>query len=239
MKTALITGGAQRIGAQITQTLHAQGYWVIIHYRNSRAEAKKLAEKLNQIRPDSARIQQADLTNIDDLKALCASISTLHILINNASIFLPTPSDGINALDYQITMDSNLRAPLLLCAELQKKLAHQQGCIINIVDIHSLRPLKNYPIYNLSKAGLAMLTQTLAKEFAPDIRVCGVSPGSILWPEDKAELSLKDKEKMLKKIALKRQGSPQDIADAVLFLTSAKYITGQIINVDGGRTLNQ
>ena len=239
MKTALVTGGAHRIGAQICRTLHRNDYHVIIHYRNSSQAAKNLANELNNIRQNSASTLPAELSNIQAVNKLCDAIKSLNLLINNASVFYPTPINELNQHDYQSIMDTNVMAPLFLSSALSDKLAQNQGCIINIVDIHSERPLKNHAIYNISKAAIAMITKTLAKELAPNVRVCGVSPGSILWPKNAAELDQVQKDKMLKKIALKKQGNAQDIADTVLFLANSTYITGQIINVDGGRTLNQ
>jgi pteridine reductase len=239
MKTALVTGGAHRIGAQICHTLHKNNYHVIIHYRNSSQVAKNLANELNNIRQNSASTLPAELSNIQAVNKLCDAIKSLNLLVNNASVFYPTPINELNQHDYQSIMDTNVMAPLFLSSALSDKLAQNQGCIINIVDIHSERPLKNHAIYNISKAAIAMITKTLAKELAPNVRVCGVSPGSILWPENATELDQVQKDKILKRIALKKQGSAQDIADTVLFLAKSTYITGQIINVDGGRTLNQ
>jgi len=239
MKTALVTGGAHRIGAQICKTLHQANYNIIIHYNNSKNAAKELSNELNSIRKNSAKIIQAELSKLDNIKKLCASINSIDILVNNASVFHPTPINSINHDDYQHVMNTNLMAPLFLSTSLASKLSNSQGCIINIVDIHSDRPLKNHAIYNISKSGIAMMTKTLAKELAPKVRVCGVSPGSILWPENEAELDDNQKTKMLNKIALNKQGKPSDIADTVLFLSQSNYITGQIIRVDGGRSLNQ
>ncbi len=239
MKTALVTGGAHRIGAQICHTLHKNNYHVIIHYRNSSQAAQNLANKLNNIRQNSASTLQAELSNSQEVSKLCDTIKSLNILVNNASVFYPTPISQLNQHDYKSIMNINVMAPLFLSSTLSKKLSQNQGCIVNIVDIHSERPLKNHAIYNISKAAIAMTTKTLAKELAPNVRVCGVSPGSILWPEQTVELDQAQKDNMLKKIALKKQGNAQDIADTVLFLANSIYITGQIINVDGGRTLNQ
>jgi pteridine reductase len=239
MKTALITGGVHRIGQQICRTLHQAGFNIIIHYNSSKSSAKILASEFNAIRANSAKITQAELTNNDDINRLCQSINTLDVLVNNASVFYPTPIVAINQSDYQKIMDTNLMGPLFLSTNLNKKLAKNQGCIINIVDIHADRPLRNHTIYNISKAAISMMTKTLAKELAPDIRVNGVSPGSILWPENEAELSQSAKQSMLNKIALNKQGCASDIANTVLFLAQSNYITGQIITVDGGRTLNQ
>ena len=239
MKTALITGAAHRIGAQISQTLHKNGFDVIIHYKNSKTAAESLANELNQIRKNSARAIQADLNDMNSLDKLAQSIKTLDLLVNNASVFYPTPINTSTLEQWNEVINTNLTAPFFLATALAPKLQKKSGCIVNIVDIHSERPLKNHAIYNISKAGIAMMTKTLAKELSPDVRVCGVSPGSILWPENDAELSEIQKNKMLDKIALNKQGSPDDIANTVLFLANSNYITGQIINVDGGRTLNQ
>ncbi len=239
MKTALVTGGAHRIGAQICRTLHDNNFNVIIHYKNSASAAQDLATELNKKRKNSASIIQADLSNIKSIEKLCSAINSLDVLINNASVFYPTPISEINKDSYQQIMNTNLMAPLFLSTTLADKMSDNNGCIVNIVDIHSQRPLKNYTIYNISKAAIAMMTKTLAKELAPKLRVCGVSPGSILWPENSAEIDQNKKNKMLNKIALKKQGSSEDIAQTVLFLINSNYITGQIISVDGGRTLNQ
>ena len=239
MKTALITGAAHRIGAQISQTLHKNGFDVIIHYKNSKTAAESLTNELNHIRKNSARAIQADLNDMNSLDKLAQSIKTLDLLVNNASVFYPTPINTSTLEQWNEVINTNLTAPFFLATALTPKLQKKSGCIVNIVDIHSERPLKNHAIYNISKAGIAMMTKTLAKELSPDVRVCGVSPGSILWPENDAELSEIQKNKMLDKIALNKQGSPDDIANTVLFLANSNYITGQIINVDGGRTLNQ
>ena len=239
MKTALITGGAQRIGAQITKTLHKHGFDVIIHYRHSKQAASSLMQSLNQRRTHSARILQAELSAVSSLQTLVKNIENLDVLINNASVFYPTPINKVNQEAWHQIISTNLMAPFFLSQSLAPILAKNHGCIINIVDIHSQRPLKNYAIYNISKAGIAMMTKTLAKELAPKIRVCGVAPGAILWPQNEAELSGEQQNKMLGKIALGKQGSAKDVANTVLFLATSPYITGQIINVDGGRTLNQ
>ncbi|CAC9637354.1 FolM Alternative dihydrofolate reductase 1 [uncultured Gammaproteobacteria bacterium] len=239
MKTALITGGAQRIGAQITKTLHAHDYNIIIHYRNSNKEAQTLANELNQLRANSATLIQAELSDLQALKTLANTIKQLDVLVNNASVFYPTSMQNANKNDWNTIINTNLMAPFFLSQSLLAALSKNKGCIINIIDIHAQRPLKNHAIYNISKAGVAMMTQTLAKELAPEIRVCGVAPGSILWPENQAKLNDEQKDKMLNKIPLNKQGSAEDIANTVLFLATSPYITGQIISVDGGRTLNQ
>ena len=239
MKTALISGGAARIGAQIVRTLHENGYKVIIHCHQSEEVAQTLCRELNSKQKNSAQVVVVDLGDNKDIKKLTQTIKSLDLLVNNASVFYPTSIKNSTIEDWDKTININLRAPFFIATGLSKVLAISQGSIINIIDIHSDRPLKNHSIYNISKAGLKMLTKTLAKELAPNIRVNGISPGSILWPQDESQLSDKEKMMMLDRIALKRQGSPNDIAQAVLFLANAKYITGQVINIDGGRSLNQ
>ena len=239
MKTALITGGAARIGAQIVKTLHHNQFNIIIHCNQSKDIAQLLCDELNLIRANSVEIVSGNLNNIDELDSLVSSIESIDLLVNNASVFYPKSVEDSEMKDWDDVININLKAPFFLSKGLSKTLSENDGSIINIIDIHSERPLKKHAIYNISKAGLKMLTQTLAKELAPRIRVNGVSPGSILWPQDSAEISEDDKNLMLERIALHRQGSPQDIADTVLFLANSNYITGQIINVDGGRTLNQ
>ena len=239
MKTALITGGAARIGAQIVKTLHHNQFNIIIHCNQSKDKAQLLCDELNSIRANSVEIVSGNLNNIDELDFLVSSIKSIDLLVNNASVFYPKSVEDSEMKDWDDVLNINLRAPFFLSKGLSKTLSKNDGSIINIIDIHSERPLKKHAIYNISKAGLKMLTQTLAKELAPRIRVNGVSPGSILWPQDSAEISEDDKNLMLERIALHRQGSPQDIADTVLFLANSNYITGQIINIDGGRTLNQ
>ena len=239
MKTALITGGAARIGAQIVKTLHHNQFNIIIHCNQSKDKAQLLCDELNSIRANSVEIVSGNLNNIDELDSLVSSIESIDLLVNNASVFYPKSVEDSEMKDWDDVININLKAPFFLSKGLSKTLSKNDGSIINIIDIHSERPLKKHAIYNISKAGLKMLTQTLAKELAPRIRVNGVSPGSILWPQDSAEISEDDKNLMLERIALHRQGAPQDIADTVLFLANSNYITGQIINIDGGRTLNQ
>ena len=239
MKTALITGGAARIGAQIVKTLHHNQFNIIIHCNQSKDKAQLLCDELNSIRANSVEIVSGNLNNIDELDSLVSSIKSIDLLVNNASVFYPKSVEDSEMKDWDDVININLKAPFFLSKGLSKTLSKNDGSIINIIDIHSERPLKKHAIYNISKAGLKMLTQTLAKELAPKIRVNGVSPGSILWPQDSAEISEDDKNLMLERIALHRQGSPQDIADTVLFLANSNYITGQIINIDGVRTLNQ
>ena len=239
-KVVLVTGAARRIGAAIVTRLHENGARVAIHYRGSAAEAAALAGSLNRIRPESAAPFQADLLDNEQIAPLIDAVvdwgGRLDGLVNNASTFYPTPIGTITEDHWTDLMGSNLKAPLFLSQAAVPHLRLQQGAIVNLVDIHAQRPLRNHPVYGPAKAGLAMLTRALAKDLAPAIRVNGVSPGAILWPEEgmtpEAEASI------LKQIPLKRTGEPADIARAVLFLVQdAPYITGQIIAVDGGRSI--
>ena len=239
MKTALITGGAARIGAQIAKTLHKNDFNIIIHCHQSKDKAQLLCDELNLLKEKSATVVVGNLNNIDSISKIVESVKSIDLLVNNASVFYPLSVDESDSENWDNILDVNLKAPFFLSKGLSQKLKSSEGSIINIIDIHADRPLKKHSVYNISKAGLKMLTLTLAKELAPSIRVNGVSPGSILWPQEGAEISELDKSIMLERIALKRQGSPQDIADTVLFLANSNYLTGQIINVDGGRTLNQ
>ena len=239
MKTALITGGAARIGAQIAKTLHNNNFKIIIHCNQSIEKAKLLSDSLNLISKATAEVISGDLNKIENISSIVNSIDSLDLLVNNASVFYPKSVEDSAIDDWNDVINVNLRAPFFVSKGLSKKLTTNHGSIINIIDIHADRPLKNHAVYNISKAGLKMMTQTLAKELAPSIRVNGVSPGSILWPEASAEISESEKKVMLERIALNRQGTPHDIADTVLFLANSDYITGQIINIDGGRTLNQ
>ncbi len=239
MKTALITGGAARIGAQIVKTLHDNNFKIVIHCNQSLEKAKLLSDNLNSISKDTVKVISSDLNSIDSISTIADSIESIDLLVNNASVFYPKSVENSDIKDWDNVLNINLRAPFFLSKGLSNKLSNNYGSIINIIDIYSDRPLKNHAVYNISKAGLKMLTQTLAQELAPRVRVNGISPGFILWPESSAEISDIEKKLMLERIALKRQGSPHDFADTVLFLTTSDYITGQIINVDGGRTLNQ
>ena len=239
MKTALITGGAARIGAQIAKTLHKNNFNIIIHCNQSKDKAQLLCNELNLVKEKSAKVVVGNLNNVDSINSIVEAVKSIDLLVNNASVFYPLSVDDSDSENWDNILDINLKAPFFLSKGLSQKLKSSKGSIINIIDIHADRPLKKHSVYNISKAGLKMLTLTLAKELAPSIRVNGVSPGSILWPQEDAEISESDKSIMLERIALKRQGSPQDIADTVLFLANSNYLTGQIINVDGGRTLNQ
>ncbi len=239
MKTALITGGAVRIGAQIVKTLHENNYRVLVHYHQSKKNAQILCNELNTKISNSAEMVCTNLNSLSNIEKLSSKIESIDLLINNASVFYPTPLPKTKHEDWDNLINVNLKAPYFLATLLSNKLSSRNGSIINIVDIHSERPLRNHPIYSISKAGLKMLTLSLAKELAPNVRVNGISPGSIIWPQTKGSISDNQKKIMLDRVALKRQGKPKDIAEAVLFLVESDYITGQIINIDGGRTLYQ
>lgn len=242
-KVILITGGAKRVGAAICRRLHAQGARLIVHYRSSLGEAKALQNELNQTRPDSVALAQADLLDKELLSDLIEKsvkrFGQLDVLINNASSFFPTPLHQCTLEDWDDLMGSNLKAPLFLSQAAAPYLKERHGCIINIVDIHAERPLRNYAIYNAAKGGLLSLTKSLAVEMAPEVRVNGVSPGSILWPEDGEWSDEAARQHIIAGTLLKRCGEPDDIAKTVQFLIAdAPYITGQIIAVDGGRSIH-
>ena len=235
---ALVTGSARRIGAQIVRTLHHHGMRVIIHYRGSQQEAESLAAALNQTRPNSAALLQADLDQPAAVRQLAndalACFGQLDLLVNNASSFYPTPIDQADDADWDKLIHSNLRAPFILSQQLTPALREQHGCIINIVDVYAEKPLQTHTLYCMAKAGLAMMTKSLARELGPEIRVNGVSPGPILWPE----AGQMNQQAIQDATALKRSGEPDDIANTVYWLaTAAPFITGQILAVDGGRSL--
>jgi pteridine reductase len=239
-RVILITGGARRVGAEIARTLHAAGSRLFIHYRSSATAALALQDELNRIRADSAAVWAGDLASAETPERLVAAalerFGRLDVLVNNASSFYATPVGGITLADWDDLMSSNLRAPLFLAQAAAPSLAARRGLILNIVDIHGLRPLKGYPVYSVAKAGLAMLTRALARELGPDIRVNGIAPGPVLSPERGMEKDLE--REIIGKTALKRFGSPADIAGTALFLVrDAPYVTGQIIAVDGGRSI--
>jgi pteridine reductase len=239
-QAVLITGGARRVGAEIARALHSAGANILIHYRASAAAAMALADHFNRVRPHSAAIHAAHLSAADAPEKLVAATlleyGRLDILVNNASSFYPTPVGQITLPQWEDLMGSNLKAPLFLSQAAAPSLAKQRGLIINMIDIHALRPLKAHPVYSTAKAGLAMLTRSLARELGPEIRVNGIAPGPVLWPEGEMDEALKLE--IIAKTALKRHGTPQDIARTALFFAKdAPYITGQIIAVDGGRSI--
>ncbi len=248
----LITGGAKRIGADVARYLHGHNFNIIIHYRNSKIEAEQLENSLNDIREKSAISFQGDLTSIKTIKILTQKAITnwgkINVLINNASSFYPTTIGEASEAEWEDLMGSNVKAPFFLAQTLATELAKNSGCIINIADIYADKPLKQHSIYSIAKAANIMLTKTLALELAPHVRVNGIAPGAILWPEkldqinfsqvDFGTSSWEDKENLLKKIPLQKIGETADIAKTILFLIQdAPYINGQIITVDGGRNL--
>ncbi|MEO7385928.1 MAG: pteridine reductase [Gammaproteobacteria bacterium] len=238
-KWALITGAGRRVGAAIARTLHEQGAGVAIHYRGSAAEATGLVNQLNGARTGSALAVQGDLLDTARLATLVDTVVShagrLDVLVNNASSFYPTPLATVSEAQWSDLLGTNLKAPLFLAQAALPHLKATRGVIINIIDIHATRPLKDHTLYGAAKAGLAFLTRALARDLAPDIRVNGVAPGAILWPE--SGVSEQMREVVLKQIPLKRVGDPSDIAGCVLYLVrDAHYVTGQIIAVDGGRS---
>jgi pteridine reductase len=236
---ALITGGSQRIGKAVCEALHRQGYNIVIHYRNSKEQAQALAESLNLQRSQSAFTYQANLNNINEVNALSqfAIEQSVSLLINNASSFYPTEIGSATVENWDDLFNSNVKAAFFLAQNLTDCISQNQGSIINIVDIHSEKPMKNHPIYSMAKAALNMMTKALAKDLGEKLRVNGVSPGAILWPEHELDDEQKQQD-ILSRIPLNKIGQAEDIAQAVVFLAQQSYITGQIINVDGGRSLN-
>lgn len=239
-KVILITGAAHRVGAQTTRTLHANGANIVLHYRRSRAGAEQLAQELNTIRADSVKTVCADLDDFSSYATLIeesqAQFGKLNGLINNASEFFPSNLGEVTLEHWDRLMNSNLKAPFFLSQAAIPYLKQTNGNIINIVDIHADKPMKDYTVYCIAKAGLAMLTKSLAKELGPEIRVNGIAPGAVMWPDDMPEAVRQD---IISRTALKQVGSAQDIAKAILFiLRDATYVTGQILAVDGGRSLH-
>lgn len=236
----LVTGGGKRIGATIVRSLHGAGANVAIHYRSSGEEANQLSAQLNDQRDQSSITLQADLNQLGAIEAMIAELidtcGRLDALVNNASSFYPTPLGSITEAQWDDLIGSNLKAPLFLCQAALPHLRASRGSIVSLVDIHAQRPLRDHVVYGPAKAGLAMLTRSLARDLGPDVRVNGVAPGAILWPDD--EMSDKIKASIIKQVPLKRSGEPADIARTVLFLLrDAPYVTGQIIAVDGGRSV--
>jgi pteridine reductase len=236
---ALITGAARRVGACIAAYFHTRGYCVIVHYRHSHDEAHALVNTLNAARAHSAVCLFADL---DDPRSYDALIEQsvkvwghLNVLINNASTFTPTPVGTMTAHHVDYLFNSNFKAPLFLSQAAAPLLSAHQGCIVNIVDIHARTPMKNYPLYSCAKAALFMLTQSLALELAPHVRVNAVAPGNVLWPEHENKYTDEKKQALLKATLLQKQVKPEDIANTTFFLAEQTAITGQMIAVDGGR----
>jgi pteridine reductase len=238
-KVVLVTGGAKRVGAAICRRLHAAGADLLLHYRSAALEARALQTELNARRADSVALAQADLLKVATgpqlVKAALKHFGRLDALVNNASSFRQTPVGEISIEDWEDLIGANLRAPLFIAQAAAPALKKTQGAIVNITDIHAERPLKNYVAYSIAKAGLVGLTRSLARELAPEVRVNAVAPGPILWPDDE-EFDELSRQRIISHTPLKREGTPEDIAKAVYFLLSeATYVTGETINVDGGR----
>lgn len=240
---ALVTGSAHRLGARTAQALHGRGWNLIIHYRSREDQAHTLAAALNQLRPGSAAALQADLSAMNEVRKLgeqsVGQWGRLDGLVNNASVFYPNPMEEASVEDWDTVLHTNLRAPFFLLQTCLPALRENRGCVINLIDIYSDKPLADHPLYIASKAGLAALTRSWAKDLAPAIRVNGVSPGAILWPEGEAAVDPHHQQAILGNTPLARTGTPDDIARTVAFLMcDAPFITGQILPVDGGRSLN-
>jgi pteridine reductase len=240
---ALITGAARRIGAVIAQTLHQQGYNIVLHYNNSQVAAEKLAAELNQQRHNSCTVFAANLSDLKQIDTLATHAMSqwqrIDLLINNASSFYPTPLTAATEQQWDDLFASNSKGPYFLSQALASTLKKHRGSIINIADIHTGQPLRDHSIYCMAKAANRMMTKSLAKELAPDVRVNGIAPGAIMWPEKRATLSAQQKQNIVAKTPLNRTGAPEDIAQLAHFLAAkASYITGEVIAVDGGRKLS-
>ncbi|MHB1540995.1 MAG: pteridine reductase [Steroidobacteraceae bacterium] len=239
-KTALVTGGARRLGAVIAHALHGAGARIVLHYRSSADAAQALAEQLNSVRAGSVVLAGADLLAPEAIPRLAetaqAAFGRLDILVNNASTFYPTPIGGIDEHAWTDLIGTNLKAPLFLAQALSDALRVNSGLILNLVDIHGLRPLRHHALYSVAKAGLIMLTKSLARELGPQVRVNAIAPGPVMWPESGVDEALR--RRIIERTALKRGGSPEDIARAALFFAcDAPFVTGQILAVDGGRSV--
>jgi len=241
-KVVLVTGGAKRVGAAIVRRLHREGANLMLHYRGSEREAKALREELNAARANSVTLVEADLLDVPGLPEIVRNtvnhFDRLDALVNNASAFFPTPVGEMTPANWESLIGTNLRAPLFLSQAAAPHLKKTGGAIVNITDIHAERPLKSYVIYSVAKTGLAGLTRSLARELAPEVRVNGVAPGAIVWPEDGLWGDV-TRQRIVSHTLLRRTGEPDDIARAVYYLIAeAPYVTGQIISVDGGRSIN-
>ncbi|MEY3747850.1 MAG: hypothetical protein RL194_1309 [Pseudomonadota bacterium] len=242
-KVILITGGAKRVGAAISRMMHASGANLMIHYRQSSSEARALQAELNLKRPNSAAIIQGDLLNIDVLPKLVEETvrhyGRLDVLINNASSYYATELGEIGNNEWDDLIGSNLKAPLFLSQAAAAELTKTKGCIVNITDMHVERPKKGYIVYSIAKAALVTLTKSLAQEMGPDVRVNAVAPGPVLWPEDNPQFDEVYRKRVISQTLLKRLGEADDVAKAVRFLIQdAPFVTGQVIPVDGGRSLS-
>ena len=241
-KIAVVTGAAQRIGAAIAQELHTAGFDIALHYRSSQDAAQALAEKLCDDRADSCQLFQANLESVADVTALAEQLRrrypAIDLLVNNASGFAATPIEQCTEAEFDAMLGANLKGPYFLVQGLLPALRKNAGSIVNIVDVHATHPLRNFNAYCAAKAGLASLTRSLAVELAPDIRVNGVAPGAILWPDGDAEYDETARAATIERTPLNRLGDTTDIAKAVRYLAcDAPFVTGQVIAVDGGRTL--
>ena len=238
-RVALVTGGARRIGAALVRSLHAAGARVMIHCRGSVSEARELADELNATRRGSAEVVVADITDPAAPTNIVAAVSGrfggLDVLVNNASTFYPTPIGKVDQRHWDDLVGTNLRAPLFLSQAAADSLRQSRGCIVNMVDIHARRPMPDHSVYTAAKAGLAGLTLSLARDMGPEIRVNGIAPGAILWPEGEDDEAARHA--ILAQTCLGRAGSPEDIVQCALYLIAAPYVTGQIIAVDGGRNI--
>ena len=239
-KVVLITGGAKRVGAAICRRLHGAGAKLMLHYRASAGEARLLQAELNGVRADSVALIQADLLDLAKLPSLIDQtvmrFGRLDALVNNASSFFSTPMGEIQPAQWDDLMGTNVRAPLFLSQAAAAPLRKTQGSIVNISDIHAERPLRNYVVYSIAKSALTGLTRSLARELAPDVRVNAIAPGPILWPEGDESFDEVSRQRIISHTPLKREGTPDDIARAVHFLIAdAPYVTGETLNVDGGR----
>lgn len=237
----LITGGAKRVGAAVCRRLHAGGANLMLHYRASAGEARLLQAELNRTRADSVALIQADLNDIAKLPSIVDQtvqrFGRLDALVNNASSFFPTPIGAVTGAQWEDLVGTNVRAPLFLAQAAAAALKKAQGAIVNITDIHAERPLRNYVVYSVAKAALAGLTRSLARELAPEVRVNAIAPGPILWPDDD-QFDEVSRQRIISHTLLKREGTPDDIARTVQFLIEdAPYVTGETINVDGGRNV--
>jgi pteridine reductase len=237
---ALITGAGRRVGAVIARALHAAGYDLALHYRRSADDARALADELEQQRASSTLLLQAELAELSALPAmieqLLAHFGRLDALVNNASAFFPTPIGTVTAAQWDDLFTGNARAPLFLAQAAAPALRAARGAIVNIIDIYAQRPLPGHAVYCMAKAALAMMTLALARELAPEVRVNGVAPGAVLWPESGKAYA--DQTELIARTPLQRTGAPEDVAAAVLFLLrDARFTTGQILAVDGGRSL--
>lgn len=240
-KTILITGAAHRIGAHMAKTLHQQGANIVLHYRNSKTTAEILQTELHAERPDSVLLVQGDLLDIGTIdhviEQTIQQAGQLDVLINNASSFYPTSIGSVTEQHWDDLVGTNMKAPFFLSQAAAPALKKQHGCIVNIVDIHAERPLRQHPVYSMAKAGLVMMTRALACELGPEVRVNAIAPGAILWPD--TDMDEATREKIISRTFLKRKGDPHDIAKTALFLIrDATYMSGQVLTVDGGRSLN-